>query len=205
MILLAVAVEAELGFWKPRDDVHVLSTGIGPVEASAAVAAALARRRYDLVVNAGIAGTFGRVAKIGDGIVVAEDTMELDLETGAELRLPEGVALVNTACSDAALVKKLRERAFAVLRGITVARVTCTDATARRLSARGAQVESMEGFAVLRAAERAGIRAIEVRGISNRCGDRNASGWDFAAGVLGLARVLDALLAQCVREELRPA
>jgi nucleoside phosphorylase len=51
----------------------------------------------------------------------------------------------------------------------------------------------MEGFAVLRAAERAGVRAIEVRGISNRCGARESSGWDFAAGVAGLQRVVEAL------------
>lgn len=197
MILLATAVEDELGFWKTRDDVELLMTGVGPVEASAAVAAALARRSYDLVVNAGIAGAFDGAAQIGDGVVVAEDSMELVLEDGAELALPQGASIVNSARSDASLVARLLDRGFAPLRGITVAHVTCTDATARRLSQRGAQVESMEGFAVLRAAERAGIPAIEVRGVSNRCGNRDASGWDFAAGVRGLERVLDALLEVC--------
>jgi nucleoside phosphorylase len=71
--------------------------------------------------------------------------------------------------------------------------VTATDETASRLAGRGAQVESMEGFAVLRAAERAGVRAIEVRGISNRCGARELSGWDFAAGAAGLQLVVEAL------------
>jgi futalosine hydrolase len=71
--------------------------------------------------------------------------------------------------------------------------VTASDETASRLAARGAQIESMEGFAVLRAAERAGVRAIEVRGISNRCGARESSGWDFAAGTTGLQRVVEAL------------
>lgn len=197
MILLATAVEDELGFWKTRDDVELLMTGVGPVEASAAVAAALARRSYDLVVNAGIAGAFDGAAQIGDGVVVAEDSMELVLEDGAELALPQGASIVNSARSDASLVARLLDRGFPPLRGITVAHVTCTDATARRLSQRGAQVESMEGFAVLRAAERAGIPAIEVRGVSNRCGNRDASGWDFAAGVRGLERVLDALLEVC--------
>ncbi|MGC1379514.1 MAG: hypothetical protein WA814_00675, partial [Candidatus Baltobacteraceae bacterium] len=79
------------------------------------------------------------------------------------------------------------------VRGVTVSRVTATEATARRLAERGAQVETMEGFAALRAAERAGVPAIEVRGISNRCGDRAASGWNIAAGTAGLRHVLDAL------------
>ena len=193
MILLATAVEDELRFWQHRDDVRVLITGIGPVEASAAVAAALARHPYELVVNAGIAGIFNGAARIGDGVVVAEDAMELNLEGGAELTLPQGATVVSSARSDATLVNRLRDRGFAALRGITVAHVTCSEATARRLAERGAQVESMEGFAVLRAAERAGVAAIELRGISNRCGVRHDSGWDFAAGIIGLERVLEAL------------
>jgi nucleoside phosphorylase len=50
----------------------------------------------------------------------------------------------------------------------------------------------MEGFAALRAAEIAGVRAVELRGISNRCGDRSRSDWNFAAGIAGLKRIVDA-------------
>jgi futalosine hydrolase len=82
-----------------------------------------------------------------------------------------------------------------VLRGLTVAAVTTTDATARRLRTRyEAEVESMEGFSVLRAAAVANVPAIEVRGISNYVGDRAASEWDFAAGARATARALEAVL-----------
>jgi len=40
----------------------------------------------------------------------------------------------------------------------------------------------MEGFAVLRAAQLAGIPAIEIRGVSNLVGERESNGWDFRAG-----------------------
>ncbi len=193
MILLTAAVEAELSFWKGRDDVTALATGIGPVEASCAIAAALASGRYRLVVNAGLAGAFDGAAAIGDGVVVADETIELALESGPPLALPVGEIVIDRAHSDPALVRELRAKGFAALRGITVSRVTSTDATARRLAGeRGAQVESMEGFAALRAAERAAVPAIELRGISNRCGARESSGWDFAAGIAGLRRILDA-------------
>ncbi len=206
MILLASAVEAELDFWQPREGVATIVTGVGPVEASCALATELARRRYRLLINAGIAGTFDGCARIGDGVVVAADSIELALESGAPLALPLGIQLAAEATSDAELVAQLRAKGFPALRGITVARVTSSEATARRLAHRfGAQVESMEGFAALRAAQRAGVPAIEVRGISNRCGDREASGWDFAAGVAGLQRVLDALfeLHGLATEEMR--
>jgi futalosine hydrolase len=193
VILLAAAVEEELAFWRPRDDVTTLIMGIGPIEASCALTQALAQRPCELVVNAGLAGAFDGAAAIGDGVVVADDALELNLETGSPLALPPGMNLVDRAASDAGLVAALCAKGFAALHGITVARVTASEATARRLKEElGVQVESMEGFAALRAAERAGVPAIELRGISNRCGERSSSGWNFAAGVAGLQRIVDA-------------
>jgi futalosine hydrolase len=192
VILLAAAVEAELGFWQAREGVATLVTGVGPIEAACVLAAALASRRYRLVVNAGLAGTFDGAARVGDGVVVGDETIELNLESGAPLALPAGVNLIHTASSAEPLVARLRGEGFPVLRGVTVTRVTSSEATARRLAGVGAQVESMEGFAALRAAELAGVPAIELRGISNRCGDRERSGWNFTAGVAGLERIVNA-------------
>ena len=149
-------------------------------------------------MNAGLGGAFDGAAQIGDGVVVAEDAMEISLEDGTPLNLPRGERTVEEARSEPSLVARLRAKGFPVLRGITVARVTSTEETARRLAAsHHAQVESMEGFAALRAAQRAGVPAIEVRGISNRCGARESSAWDFAAGIAGLARVSNALFELC--------
>ncbi len=194
MILLACAVDAELAFWEPRDGVATLVTGVGPVEASCALTAELCRYPYRLVVNAGLAGAFDGAARVGEGVVVADDAMEIALENGAPLKLPHGERTVERARSDAELVAHLRGAGFPVVRGITVARVTSSEQTARRLATElRAQVESMEGFAMLRAAERLGVPAIEVRGISNRCGDRASSTWDFDAGISGLRRIARAL------------
>jgi futalosine hydrolase len=193
VILLCCAVDGELGFWKEREGVDTLTLGVGPVEAAAAVATALANRDYSIVVNAGLGGALTGAAQIGGGVIVGDDTMDLGLETGEPISLPPGARVVDHAHSDITLVEKLRARGFAVLNGVTVSCVTASDETASRLAARGAQIESMEGFAVLRAAERAGVRAVEVRGISNRCGARESSGWDFAAGTAGLQRVVEAL------------
>lgn len=193
MILIACAVAKELQFLAPRPHVEVLVTGVGPVEAAAAVSRALGMGPYDLVINAGLGGTLGG-APIGSGVVVSDDSFELDLETGIALALPDGAAVVDRVSSDLTLVDALVERGFPCERGVTVGRVTASEETAQRLARRGATVESMEGFAVLRASEIAGVPAIEVRGISNRAGERVRSGWDFSAGVAGLASVLDALL-----------
>jgi len=192
--LIACAVAKELAFLAPQPHVEVLVTGVGPVEAAAQVSRALAMSRYDLVIDAGVAGALPGFAQIGDGVVVADEMLELDIEGGQAIALPDGATVHDRASSDLALTDRVVELGFRALRGVTVSRVTATDQTARRLAALGAQVESMEGFAVLRAAEIAGVTAIEVRGISNRVGDRAESRWDWAAGVAGLERILTALL-----------
>jgi futalosine hydrolase len=190
MILVVCAVQQELEFLKPRPDVEVLATGVGVVDAAARVARALSTGRFDFVVNAGIAGALPGAARVGDGVVVAEEFLELNLETGEPIALPAGLRVADAVYCEEPLV----QRGFASVRGVTVSRVTATDRTAQRLLDLGAQVESMEGFAVLRAAELAGVRAIEVRGISNLVGDRNKSQWSFASGVKGLEPVVTATL-----------
>lgn len=195
MILIACAVGKELAFLRPQPHVELLVTGVGPVEAAAAVSRALAQSSYDLVISAGIAGAFEGAAEIGEGVVVADEIFELDLETAAPIALPDGARVIDRAASDIALVDRLVERGFRSVRGITVPRVTATDGTAARLAAFGAGVESMEGFAVLRSAEIAGVPAVEVRGISNYVCERSRSQWNFAAGAAGAEKVLTALLS----------
>lgn len=195
MILVTCAVGKELAFFRSAPHVEMLVTGVGPVEASASVSRALAQSSYDLVISAGIGGAFEGAAQLGDGVVVTDEMLELDLETGVPISLPDGAQIVNRASSDLTLVDRLVELGFRAVRGITVPRVTATDASAARLAEFGVGVETMEGFAVLRAAEIAGVPAIEVRGISNIVCDRKNSRWDFAAGVRGVQTILDALLS----------
>lgn len=195
MYLIACAVGKELAFLQPQPHVELLVTGVGPVEAACAVSRALAQSSYDLVISAGIAGALEGVAEIGDGVVVSEEMFELDLETGTPIILPDSAHVVDRAASDLTLVDRLAELGFAAVRGITVPRVTATDRTAARLAQLGAGVESMEGFGVLRAAEIAGVPAIEVRGISNVVCERERSRWNFAAGAAGAEKVLTALLS----------
>ena len=200
MILIVCAVNKELAFLQPKPHVELLVTGVGPVEAASSVSRALAQSSYELVINAGLGGAIDDIA-VGDGVVVSDELLELNLETGLPLSLPPETHVVDRATSDLNLVDRLVERGFRSVRGITGARVTASDPTAERLRSLGVGVESMEGFAVLRAAEIAGVPAIEVRGISNVVGDRSRSRWDFEAGVRGLERVSTALLSLLGRND----
>jgi futalosine hydrolase len=200
--LLTCAVDRELSWWEARTNVDVLVSGVGPVEAACAVANAVAMKRYDLVVDAGIAGAIANSAGIGEGVAVIDDRLELTLEDGRALSLPPGSPFHDRAESDPRYTAMLQSLGFAALRGVTVCRVTSTDATARRLAEAGFQIESMEGFAVLRACNRSGVPAVQIRGISNRVGERERSGWNFQAGLDGLARIATALFERIAEEEI---
>ena len=199
MILVVCALLQELRTFAPRADVEIFACGVGPVEAAAATARKLSLGRYELVINAGIGGAFRGSARVGEARIVVEEALAgLGLEGGGPFSLPGGATLVDRVAVDTALLQRCAPSAIPNARGVTVAQVTATDATANALRTRyGADVESMEGFAVLRAAALAAVPALEVRGISNYVGDRAEAQWDFGAGaratVSALTTVLDCL------------
>ena len=175
----------------------MLVTGIGPVEAAVATARALATATPSAVINAGIGGAFDGRAAVGDAVAIETDHLaELGLEDGTVLGpLPGGARLVSRADSDFVLLEICRNFGARIGSAITVATITSTRARADDLATRfEAEVEAMEGFAVLRAAALAKIPALELRGISNRVGPREESGWDFDAGARAVAGLLDRFL-----------
>lgn len=197
MILVVCAVPQELRHWKPRAHVELLATGIGPVEAAASVAQRLATSKPECVINAGIAGGFMGRAKLGDAFAIENDYFaELGLEGGAPSpAMPGGARLVVQADSDPSLLETARTIGARIGNAITVATITGTQLRAEDLAARfEAEVEAMEGFAVLRCAAIAGVPAIELRGISNVVGPRETGGWDFDAGARAVCTLLDRFL-----------
>jgi futalosine hydrolase len=191
LILVVCAVAQELRHWKPRPHVEMLVTGIGPVEAAAATSRALALSPPRAVVNAGIAGGFAGRAALGDAFAIEIDHLaELGIEDGS--LLPGAARLVAKAESDPELLDAARRAGARIGSAITVATITATQARADDLARRfEAEVEAMEGFAVLRSAIVAGVPAVELRGISNLVGPRERSGWDFDAGARSVAALLD--------------
>ncbi len=199
MILVVCALREELRYYSDRAGVDVLACGVGPVEAASSVARTLALTPYRCVVNAGIGGAFPGSARVGEArLVTSERFADLGLENGEPLALPDGTHPIERADADAGLLERCGRLAPPAL-GLTVSQVTTSASTGERLRARyGADIENMEGFAIFRSAARAGIPALEVRGISNLVGDRASSGWDFPAGARAAARILEAVLARLV-------
>jgi futalosine hydrolase len=183
VILVVAATPEEL---RGADGAATLVCGVGPVEAAARTAVALARGAPDVLLHVGIAGgrTFAEPV-----FVVGSEAVYCDADDPRwiELRVP----------ADRGLVEATR-------RALPAARVEPIGTTARVGGAvlsqsAGCEVEAMEGYAVLRAAALAGVPAVEVRVLSNAVGEPDRAKWQFEAAKDALAAALPALIEEVAR------
>lgn len=177
MILVVAATQRELD---GTANAETLVCGIGPVEAAAATARALAERRPDAVLHVGIAGA--RSLPPASVVIGAEAVYED----------PVGSLVASRVEPDAELVAAAR-------RALPEAHVLPIGTSAHVGGTRDCEVEAMEGFAVLRAAALAKVPAVEVRVVSNSVDESDRSRWEFDAALATLAGVLPRLLAELSR------
>jgi predicted 5'-methylthioadenosine/S-adenosylhomocysteine nucleosidase len=179
VILVVAATERELA---GIDGAETLCTGIGPVEAALATAFALMENRAQAVLHIGIAGS--RTLE-PPALVLGSEAIYCDvLDAGSTLPRVERVA------PDANLLSAAR-------RALPEAHVLPIGTSGRVGGGAQCDVEAMEGFAVLRAAQLARVPALEVRAISNAVAEPDRARWRFDDAFAALrdavARLLPAL------------
>jgi nucleoside phosphorylase len=184
-ILVVAATARELA---PSDGWRTLQCGVGPVDAAIATAAAIAEERPAAILHVGIAGARRASSITPPALVIGDSALYCDLDIPPEWA-PRVVA-ASMGLLDAA------RRALpgaAVLQIGTSARVGGTS---------GCDVEAMEGFAVLRAAQRAGVPAIEIRAVSNEIEERDRAHWRFDDAFAAITAATPRVVAEfmkCVR------
>jgi futalosine hydrolase len=197
-LLVVVAVAAEAEALAPAGLGEIVVAGIGRTNAAAATTEALLQRGpFDAAVSVGIAGALpGSDLAIGDAVIATESVyFEEGIETPAGfldsigLGFPLGPFPGNRIPGDAAMRSRLQGLGrFAPI--ATVATCSGTDRLAIEVASRtGAVAEAMEGAAVLHAAGRLGVAALEVRVVSNTTGDRPRQRWDLPRGLASLRAV----------------
>jgi futalosine hydrolase len=174
MILVVAATEPELA---GADGAATLACGIGPVESAATTARELARLQPAGVLHVGIAGARGLPAA---ALVIGSESVYEDARPGL---------VRERVTPDARLLDAAR-------RALPEAHVLPIGTSARVGGTSGCEVEAMEGFGVLRAAELAGIPALEVRAVSNEIDEPDRMRWRFDDALAALASALPRLLAE---------
>jgi futalosine hydrolase len=172
VLLIVAATERELALVQGAE---TFCCGIGPVDAAVQTARALAERRPDAVLHIGIAGARG----------IEPPTLVLGSESVYEDA--RGPLVPSRVEPDATLLAAARGALPDVL-------VLPIGTSARVGGTTVCDVEAMEGFAVLRAAQLAGVPALELRAVSNAIEERDREAWRFDDAFAALAGAVPRLL-----------
>jgi len=184
LICTATAFESSLlrDRYSGRDDVRVVVTGIGPVNAAHAVTVEIIRERPDEIVVCGIGGAYPSCGLHINDVVSAN--IEIYGDLGAQS--PTGFIDMRSlgfpvVANPTRLFNELPLQVFPTTargRFVTVSTCTGTESVANEIAARtNGAVENMEGAAVAHVAHLHGIAVGEVRGISNLVTNRDVKSW----------------------------
>jgi nucleoside phosphorylase len=182
LILVVAATEKELD---ASGAVDTYCCGIGPAESGVRTAMALAELRPDAVLHVGIAG--------------AADLPPLSIVIGTEA-LYADIVDPNSRMPKVERVYPAPGLVEAAAHALPDAHLLPITSCARVGGGGACDVEAMEGFSVLRAAELAGVPALEVRTVSNRPEDADRSLWRIRDALVRLGEIVPLLV-----DELAPA
>jgi futalosine hydrolase len=179
-----------------NNQLDVLITGVGMVATAYQLGKLFATKKYDLVINAGIAGSFKSKYPIGTTIqVVKEYFSELGAESHrgfipiTEMGLNETNRVESTNTFPIQHLYTLPKGA-----GITVNKVHGnTDSIVEVEVQFDADVESMEGGAAMFVCHQEKLNFIEIRTISNRVEPRNKANWNIPLAITNLNKTLLAI------------
>ncbi|MBC7744404.1 MAG: futalosine hydrolase [Flavobacterium sp.] len=180
-------------------EITSLNTGVGMVATAFSLGNHLATARYDLAINAGIAGSFDFNLNIGEVVQVTEDVFAeqgaedgegfisiKELGYGENIQFALNVNEQNTEI-DLPLLRSNALLKIKKVKAITVNRVHGNELSiAKTLSRFSAQIESMEGAAFFYACNKSKTPCLQIRSISNYVERRNKENWNIGLAVKNL-------------------
>lgn len=200
-ILLAAATEAEiaptLAWLRSSGNEHavrVCITGVGLLAASCRLTRIIAGAEdIDLVIGAGIAGSFNRDLQLGECVLVSNEQLaDLGAEDGETFLDAFDMGLVpasDAPFSDRRLINPMETcilptAHLKAVSGLTVLTVSGYEPTiAQRIARYGADTESMEGAALHYACLSMDKPFLHLRAISNYVTRRDRSAWKLSDSI----------------------
>lgn len=176
-------------------ELHICHTGVGLVAATYAVTKALQAGSYDLVLQAGVGGSFDRALSLGSLVFVtseqygdlgAEDhDLHLDI---FDIGLLQKDVYPFTGTSLVTPILPIHSRiTLPQATGLTVNTVSGNTQTISRLIATyNCQIESLEGAAFHYACLQERVAFAQIRAISNYVEPRDRSKWKMKEAVIAL-------------------
>ena len=203
-ILLIAATEMEIQQRVSGNNIDVLVTGVGIPSTIYHLQKRLQQIDYDLVIQAGIGGSFGKEPAMGETVLVQQDSFG-DLGTEKEEEFctlfDAGLAEKNEfPFSEGWLINKnewLDSFPLKKVKAVTVNKVSDDKLLKRQIEAAfHPHIETMEGAALHYVCLQEQIPFLQIRTISNCVGERNKTKWKLEDAIKNLNAELEKILAQ---------
>jgi futalosine hydrolase len=195
-LLVVAATKAEIQpFINSHPNVDVLITGIGMIATTYHLTKHLAKKKYDLVINAGIAGAFDRSIELGETVqVISEEIPELGAEDDDRFVSLTDLGFMDPNCfpfKNGKLINDFRVENLNSFAGVTVNTVNGNATSIKNLVERcRPDVESMEGAAFFYVCLHEKVKFLQIRSISNYVEKRNRANWNIPLAIKNLNEYL---------------
>ena len=185
-ILLVAATELEIApFLQKKPATDFLITGVGCPATIYHLAKRFQQIDYDLVIQAGIAGSFTRLLNLGDVVLVNQDNfadLGISEKNNFHSIFEKGFADENASPFTQGWLKNtdaiMNHFQLQKVRAITVNTVTDSEMQIRQLVSKfDPEIETMEGAAMHYTCLMENVPFIQLRSISNYVGERNKENW----------------------------
>ncbi|MEO8854421.1 MAG: futalosine hydrolase [Ginsengibacter sp.] len=198
-LLLVAATEFEIApFLKINSNADTLITGVGIPATIFHLAKKLITNKYDLVIQAGIAGTFNNQLSLSEVVMVKKDTFgDIGIEEKGKLNSIFETGFMDKnefpytngwLVNDNALLEKIN---LHVVDAITINKIGDNILQNKMASEKfSADIESMEGAAFHYVCMQEKIKFLQLRSISNHVGERDKSKWQLKNAIINLNKEL---------------
>jgi futalosine hydrolase len=191
-VLIVAATEREIAPFKTKyPSASILITGVGISNTIYYLLKHLQTKRYDLIIQIGIAGRYNEEVEIGEVVVINEDCFadfgvfensnfnsifEMGLMEKNQTPFIDGVLQNKNA-------NKFKE-GLKIVKGATVNTLTDNVSSIKSIVNKYSPVvETMEGAAFHYVCNLEGLFYLQIRGISNDVGIRDKSKWEIAEAI----------------------
>ena len=195
-VLLVSSTQREINHYLQTGPKHdVLITGLGIAHTTYELTRQLSHHRYDLVLQVGVAGSYG-FYNMGDVVVVSKDTFgDIGAFQNESFLSLQELGFQNNHQWFENKNPHLEKLDLPVAIGITVN--TVTDEMSFNNAMKDywkADIESMEGAALHMVCEQLNMPYLQVRSISNYVGERNKSRWKLQEAIDNLNNAIPDIL-----------
>lgn len=209
-ILVVAATRQEIEpFIQMNNNYDTLVCGVGIPSTVYHLTKKLLQEKYELIIQAGIGGTFSKKIKKGEVVVVEQDTFA-DIGAEEDNKFKTLFQLGFADENDYPFKNSWLVNTSEVLKNTSLKKVNAVTINAindRKKQIKGlkkmfaADIESMEGAAFHFVCMQEKVPFIQIRAVSNKVGERDKSKWKIKAAIKNLNAALIKLTDSITKDE----